>query len=115
MQTLNKNSSQIDRINYYKDETKNSFINENNFDKLKNEYVFSSFNTDFDFLTKLLQKYNLNIKSFEYKENRIKISFYTTSKPNIYSLFEDLKDRLISQEINYSENEKNYEAIVYVK
>ena len=98
-----------------KDETKNLSIIENEFDKLKNDYLFISFNADFDFLTKLLQKHNLNLKSFEYKENRIKISFYTTSKANIYSLFEDLKDRLISQEINYSENEKNYEAIVYVK
>lgn len=98
-----------------KDETKNSFIVENEFDKLKNEYVFSSFNADFDFLTKLLQQHNLNLKSLEYKENRIKISFFTTSKPNIYSLFEDLKDRLISQEINYLENEKIYESIIYVK
>lgn len=98
-----------------KDETKNLSIIENKFDKLKNDYLFSSFNADFDFLTRLLQKHNLNLKSFEYKENRIKISFNTTSKPNIYSLFEDLKDRLISQEINYFENEKIYEAIVYVK
>jgi len=98
-----------------KDETKNSYIVENEFDKLKNDYVFSSFNADFDFLTKLLQKHNLNLKSLEYKENKIKISFYTTSKPHIYSLFEDLKDRLISQEINYLENEKIYESIIYVK
>lgn len=98
-----------------KDETKNSFIVENEFDKLKKEYIFSSFNTDFNFLIKSLEKYNLNLKSFEYKENRIKISFYTTSKPHIYSLFEDLKNRLISQEINYLENEKIYEVIIYVK
>ncbi len=98
-----------------KDEIKNSFIVENEFDKLKNEYVFSSFNADFGFLTKLLQKHNLNLKSLECKENKIKISFYTTLKPNIYSLFEDLKDRLISQEINYLENEKIYESIIYVK
>ena len=98
-----------------KDETKISYIVENEFDKLKNEYIFSSFNADFDFLTKLLQKHNLNLKSLEYKENKIKISFYTTSKPHIYSLFEDLKDRLISQEINYLENEKIYESIIYVK
>lgn len=98
-----------------KDETKNSFIVENEFDKLKNEYVFSSFNTDFNFLIKSLQKYNLNLKSFEYKENRIKINFSTISKPDIYDLFTNLKDRLISQEINYLENEKIYEVIIYVK
>lgn len=98
-----------------KNETKNSFIVENEFDKLKNDYVFSSFSVDFNFLTKLLQKHNLNLKSLEYKESRIKISFYTISKPDIYSLFEELKDRLISQEINYLENEKIYEAIIYVK
>ena len=98
-----------------KDETKNNFIVENEFDKLKNEYVFSSFNKDFNFLIKSLQKYNLNLKSFEYKENRIKINFSTISKPDIYDLFTDLKDRLISQEINYLENEKIYEVIIYVK
>ena len=98
-----------------KDETKNNFIVENEFDKLKNEYVFSSFNTDLNFLIKSLQKYNLNLKSFEYKENRIKINFSTISKPDIYDLFTNLKDRLISQEINYLENEKIYEVIIYVK
>ena len=98
-----------------KDETKNNFIVENEFDKLKNEYVFSSFNTDFNFLIKSLQKYNLNLKSFEYKENRIKINFSTISKPDIYNLFTNLKDKLISQEINYLENEKIYEVIIYVK
>jgi hypothetical protein len=98
-----------------KDETKNNFILENEFDKLKYEYVFSSFNTDFNFLIKSLQKYNLNLKSFEYKENRIKINFSTISKPDIYELFSNLKDRLISQEINYLENEKIYEVIIYVK
>ncbi|MDD2292270.1 MAG: hypothetical protein PHV52_08320 [Aliarcobacter sp.] len=98
-----------------KDETKNNFIVENEFDKLKNEYIFSSFNTDLNFLIKSLQKYNLNLKSFEYKENRIKINFSTISKPDIYDLFTNLKDRLISQEINYLENEKIYEVIIYVK
>ena len=98
-----------------KDETKNNFIVENEFDKLKNEYLFSSFNTDFNFLIKSLQKYNLNLKSFEYKENRIKINFSTISKPDSYELFSNLKDRLISQEINYLENEKIYEVIIYVK
>lgn len=98
-----------------RDETKNNFIVENEFDKLKNEYVFSSFNTDFNFLIKSLQKYNLNLKSFEYKENRIKINFSTISKTDIYDLFTNLKDRLISQEINYLENEKIYEVIIYVK
>lgn len=98
-----------------KDETKNNFIVENEFDKLKNEYIFSSFNADFNFLIKSLQKYNLNLKSFEYKENRIKINFSTISKPDIYDLFTNLKDRLISQEINYLENQKIYEVIIYVK
>lgn len=98
-----------------KNETKNSFIAENEFDKLKKDSIFSSFSVDFDFLIKLLQKHNLNLKSFEYKENRIKTTFNSTSKPDIYSLFEELKDRLISQEINYLENEKIYEAIIYVK
>ena len=35
-----------------KNETKNSFIAKNEFDKLKNDYVFSSFSVDFNFLIK---------------------------------------------------------------
>ena len=66
-----------------KNETKNSFIAENEFDKLKKDSIFSSFSVDFDFLIKLLQKHNLNLKSLEYKESRIKTTFYSTSKPDM--------------------------------
>ena len=96
-------------------EEKNEIKVENNFEKLKKEYFFISISFDFDSLMELVKKYNLNLKSFEYKENKQKIILSSNSKSDIYTFFNELKDNLISQEISYFENEKIYEAIIYVK
>lgn len=92
-----------------------SIIEENQFDKLKKEHFFTSISLDFNNIVRLLGKHNLNLKSFEYKDNKQKIVFSSFIKSDIYSFFNELKDNLITQEINYFENEKNYEAVIYVK
>ena len=96
-------------------EEKNEIKVENNFEKLKKEYSFTSISSDFDSLIELVKKYNLNLKSFEYKENKQKIVLSSSSKSDIYAFFNELKDNLISQEISYFENEKIYESVIYVK
>ena len=96
-------------------EEKNEIKVENNFEKLKKEHSFSSISSDFDSLMELLKKHNLNLKSFEYKENKQKIVLSSSSKSDIYTFFNELKDNLISQEISYFENEKIYESVIYVK
>ena len=77
--------------------------------------MFSSISSDFDSLMELVKKHNLNLKSFEYKENKQKIVLSSNSKSDIYAFFNELKDNLISQEISYFENEKIYESLIYVK
>lgn len=101
----------------YDNQIKNekSIIEENQFDKLKKEHFFTSISLDFNNIVRLLEKHNLNLKSFEYKDNKQKIVFSSFIKSDIYSFFNELKDNLITQEINYFENEKNYEAVIYVK
>ena len=90
-------------------------LEENQFDKLKKEHFFTSISLDFNNIVELLKKYDLNLKLFEYKDNKQKIVFSSFIKSDIYSFFGELKDNLITQEVNYFENEKNYEAVIYVK
>ena len=99
-------NNQIDKI---------EIISENSYDKLKNEHLFISVAPKFSELTELLNKYNLNLKTLEYKENRAKITLSTAIKADIYSFFNELKTNLISHDINYFENEKIYESTIYVK
>jgi hypothetical protein len=96
-------------------ENKNEIVFENSFNKLKNEHLFISFSSNLNELLDLLNKYNLNLKTLEYKENRLKVVLSTPIKADIYSFFSELKTNLISNDINYFENEKIYESTIYVK
>ena len=98
-----------------KNQIEENFKTENNFNDLKNEYLFNYFYLDFDNLNNLLRKYNLNLKLLDYKDNKIKLIFTSNSKPNIYAFLEDIKNRLISQQIIFIENENIFESIIYVK
>lgn len=89
--------------------------NEYDLEKLKKEYAFSSILKDYKNLFEQLNQYNLNLISFEYKENKAKIVLTSNSKSNIYSFFTTLKDNLISQDINFFENKNIYESTIYVK
>lgn len=97
------------------EENETRITEENQVDKLKREYFFTSISLDFNNIIKLLEKYNLDLKSFEYKDNKQKIIFSSYIKADIYSFFNECKDNLITQEVNYFENEKKYEAVIYVK
>lgn len=96
-------------------ENNKEIVSENSFDKLKNEHLFISFSSNYILLLDLLNKYNLNLKTLEYKENRLKVVLSTPIKSDIYSFFSELKTNLISHDINYFENEKIYESTIYVK
>ncbi len=90
-------------------------VNEFDIEKLKKEYSFSSILKDYKNLFEQFSQYNLNLISFEYKEDKAKIVLTSTSKSNIYSFFTTLKDNLISQEINFFEKKNIYESTIYVK
>jgi hypothetical protein len=96
-------------------EEKSDLVIENNFEKIKKEHTFIPLSFAFNDLLLVLKKFNLNLESFEYKENGIKIVFSSMSKLDIYSFFKELKDKLISQEINYLENKEIYQSVIYVK
>lgn len=96
-------------------ENNKEIVSENSYDKLKTEHLFISFSSDFVLLLDLINKYKLNLKTLEYKENRLKVVLSTLIKSDIYSFFSELKTNLISHDINYFENEKIYESTIYVK
>jgi hypothetical protein len=87
----------------------------NDFEKLKKEHLFNSFSNFFNELFLIFVKYDFDLESFEYKENSLKIVFSSSLKTNIYSFFNDIKEKLISQEISYLEKEELFKAVVYVK
>jgi hypothetical protein len=103
-------------ISYTKNsEDFNELNSQDSIEKIKEEYSFVSFSSDFSEFLNLSQKYNLNIKNFEYRVDKVKIVLCSSSKSDIYSFFNELKTRLISQDLNYFENEKIYESTIYVK
>ena len=87
----------------------------NDFEKLKKEHLFNAFSNFFNELFQIFVKYDFDLESFEYKENSLKIVFSSSLKTNIYSFFNEIKEKLISQEISYLEKEELYKAVVYVK
>jgi hypothetical protein len=87
----------------------------NDFEKLKKEHLFNSFSNFFNELFLIFVKYDFDLESFEYKENSLKIVFSSSLKTNIYYFFNEIKEKLISQEISYLEKEELYKAVVYVK
>lgn len=108
-------SSCLFSLNNQIDSENKNEIGSDSYDKLKNEHIFISFSSNLNELADLLNKYHLNLKTFEYKENRIKVVLSTPTKADIYSFFSELKTNLISHDINYFENEKIYESTIYVK
>lgn len=108
-------SSYLFFLNNQIDSENKNEISSDSYDKLKNEHIFISFSSNFNELVDLLNKYHLNLKTLEYKENRIKVVLSTPTKADIYSFFSELKTNLISHDINYFENEKIYESTIYVK
>lgn len=103
-------------ISYKKNsENFNEVNSQNSIEKIKNEHYFVSFSSEFSEFMNLAQKYNLNLKTFEYRVDKAKVVICSSSKSDIYSFFNELKTRLISHDLNYFENEKIYESTVYVK
>lgn len=87
----------------------------NDFEELKKEHQFNSFSDSFKSLFQIYMKHNFDLESFEYKENKLKIVFSSSSKTNIYTFFNEIKENLISQEISYLEKDELYKAVVNVK
>lgn len=92
-----------------------SISNEYDIEKLKREYLFSSFFKEYKSLFEQINKFYLTLLSFEYKEEKVKIVLSSTEKSNIYSFYTTLNSKLISQDISFVENKNIYEATIYVQ
>ncbi|MGD9623959.1 MAG: hypothetical protein AB7U51_04810 [Arcobacter sp.] len=83
--------------------------------ELKNKYQFSSFYENLDLLLKKIESENLDLISYEFKENSQKIVLISNSKENIYAFLEKNKNYLLSSSFNFLENKNLYEVVIYVK
>lgn len=83
--------------------------------ELKNKYQFSSFYENLDLLLKKIESENLDLISYEFKENIQKIVLISDSKENIYAFLEKNKNYLLSSSFNFLENKNLYEVVIYVK
>lgn len=83
--------------------------------ELKNKYQFSSFYENLDLLLKKIESENLDLISYEFKENSQKIVLNSNSKEKIYSFLEKNKNYLLSSSFNFLENKNLYEVVIYVK
>lgn len=90
----------------------NDFVSSN---ELKNKYQFSSFYENLDLLLKKIESENLDLISYEFKENSQKIVLISNSKENIYAFLEKNKNYLLSSSFNFLENKNLYEVVIYVK
>ncbi|MDD3008061.1 MAG: hypothetical protein PHQ70_04215 [Arcobacter sp.] len=90
----------------------NDFVSSN---ELKNKYQFSSFYENLDLLLKKIESENLDLISYEFKENSQKIVLISDSKENIYAFLEKNKNYLLSSSFNFLENKNLYEVVIYVK
>jgi len=89
--------------------------NEIDFRNIKNNLEFKSFYEKLALLFQQIDKNNLELISFEFKNDTSKIVLNTISKEKIYSFLEDNKVNLKSSTINFL-NEKNiYEVVLDVR
>ncbi len=83
--------------------------------QFENEYKFVSFYEKSDLLLKEIKSNNLDLISFEFRENSSKIVLNSNSKEKIYSFLEKNKKYLLSSSLNFIENKNLYEAVIHVK
>ncbi|MDY0052270.1 MAG: hypothetical protein RBR65_06990, partial [Aliarcobacter sp.] len=100
---------------YYIEKTpvlENKTINQTlDFEKFKKEHTFNSLENDFNLILQNINKYNLEIISFEYKESKIKFILTSEIKDNLYLFLKEYKKNLISSSIYFDEKRNLYEVI----
>ena len=84
-------------------------------EELKKKYKFVSVEKSIQPFFIGFEKYELNLKKMEFKENNMKIVIESFHKETIYSFLEDYKKEVINYSINYFEDKKIYEAVLNVQ
>ena len=85
------------------------------FEEFKKKHNFYPLTNDFDDFFGNIKNYNLDLESFEYKQNKTKMVLISNIKENLYLFLNEYKKELISSSISFNENNKNYEVVAYVK
>ncbi|MGB5793191.1 hypothetical protein [Poseidonibacter sp.] len=70
---------------------------------------------DFLLIMKELKNYKLNLESFEYKLNKVQLTASALKKDDIYLFIELYKNKLLSNKVQYIENESKYKVVIDVQ
>lgn len=77
---------------------------------LENIYKFNSFEQSSRKIIYKLEQNSLNLESFEFNANILKLQISSKNKENIYKFFEDKEINLLNSNINFVENDSIYKA-----
>lgn len=89
--------------------------NPNLLEKIKNDFKFICLENKIKPILKDIEKYKLNLNSFEVRENNLKIRITSSLRNDFYLFFEENKNELINSSINYIEDKNIYEAVANVR
>jgi hypothetical protein len=84
------------------------------YEKFKIEHTFVSLENDFHKIFESINKYSLQITSFEYKKPKIKMILNSRIKDDLYLFLNEYKKSLISSSVYFDEKKELYEARAYV-
>lgn len=70
---------------------------------------------EFLLIMKELKSHKLNLESFEYKFNKVELSASTIKKEDIYQFLEIYKNKLLSNKVQYLENENKHKVVMNVQ
>ena len=84
------------------------------YDKFKKEHTFISLENDFNKIFESINKHSLEIISFEYKKEKIKMILNSQIKDDLYLFLNEYKKSLISSSVYFDEKKELYEVSAYV-
>ena len=84
------------------------------YEKFKKEHTFLSLENDFNKIFESINKHSLEIISFEYKKEKIKMILNSQIKDDLYLFLNEYKKSLISSSVYFDEKKELYEVRAYV-
>ncbi|MFA9374454.1 MAG: hypothetical protein ACERKK_09900 [Poseidonibacter sp.] len=103
------NNSKEEILNNHNEKVKNEiekFIQNNKYKPLLQDFLL---------IMKELKNYKLNLESFEYKLNKVQLTASALKKDDIYLFIELYKNKLLSNKVQYIENESKYKVVIDVQ
>lgn len=85
------------------------------YQEIKKNYTFSSIEKNLNEILENIEFYNLEILSFEYKTEEIKLILSSKIKEDLYLFLKEYKKQLLSSSIYFNNNTNSYEMESYAK